>query len=118
MKRELTCIECPVGCPLTAEVAEGKVISVTGNKCPKGEKYAESEIEAPVRVLTSTVLTTGLELRMVPVRTDGPIPKADLFNAMDIVKSIRIKKPVKTGEIIQENFISPGVNLISTRDCS
>ena len=118
MKRELICIECPLGCHLTAEVDNGKVISVVGNKCPKGVKYAFTEIEAPVRVLTSTVLAKGLGLRMVPVKTDGPIPKVDLFKAMEEIKRIRIKKPVKIGEIIRKGFILPDVNLIATRDCS
>ena len=118
MIRDLTCIECPEGCRLSTRIEQDKVIAVTGNKCPKGEKYAISEIENPVRVLTSTVLTEALDLKMVPVRTDGPIPKSDLFKAMKEVKKMRIKKPLKTGDIIQENFISPGVNLISTRDCA
>ena len=118
MKKELICIECPAGCCLSAKIEDGKVLSVAGNKCPKGEKYAITEIEAPVRVLTSTVLTEGLVLRMVPVKTDGPIPKADQFKAMEQIKSIRIRKSLKTGDIIRENFIVSGVNLVSTRDCS
>ena len=29
--RELTCIGCPMGCPLTVTMEAGEVISVTGN---------------------------------------------------------------------------------------
>ena len=36
MTKELICINCPMGCMLTAEVENGEVISVTGNTCPRG----------------------------------------------------------------------------------
>ena len=31
MTKELICINCPMGCALTAEVENGEVISVSGN---------------------------------------------------------------------------------------
>ena len=36
MKKTITCIVCPRGCAMTAEVTDGK-ITVTGNTCPRGE---------------------------------------------------------------------------------
>ena len=68
MKKELICVECPKGCSLDADIENGKVVSVSGNKCPRGEEYALSEIENPRRILTSSVLCEGLEIRMLPVR--------------------------------------------------
>ena len=44
MIRTLTCIECPVGCEITAETENGEVKSVRGNSCPRGRMYAESEV--------------------------------------------------------------------------
>jgi len=82
----MICIECPNGCHLSAEVENGKVVHLEGHKCEKGEKYASCEIEAPVRVLTSTVLTEGLAMRMVSVKTDSPIPKKHMLAAMQEVK--------------------------------
>ena len=36
--RELTCISCPLGCPLQVEIDEaGQVVRVTGNTCKRGE---------------------------------------------------------------------------------
>lgn len=36
--RELTCISCPLGCPLKVETDEaGRVIKVTGNTCKQGK---------------------------------------------------------------------------------
>ena len=114
MKKELICIECPKGCPLEIDIENGKVISVSGNKCPKGKDYAQSEIENPVRILTSSVLCEGLEIRMLPVRTEQPIPKDRLMEAMDAVKKMRVTKRVKAGDVIAKDFF--GTTLISSRD--
>ena len=47
MIRKMTCIVCPNGCELEAEIVDGKCISVSGNLCPKGAQYAAQEVEAP-----------------------------------------------------------------------
>ena len=115
MKKEITCIECPVGCALSVDVENCKVVKVSGGKCPKGEKYAISEVENPARILTSTVLTDGLSLKMIPVRTDNPLPKRDILRAAEEIKKIRINKPIRIGEVIVKNFLDLGINLIATR---
>ena len=115
MTKKLTCIECPKGCKLLVDAQNGKAAKVTGNECPKGEKYAISEIENPARILTSSVLSQSLGLKMIPVRTDKPISKARIFDAMKEVKKIRVTVPLKFGDIIVKNFLSLGVNLIATR---
>lgn len=117
MNRKLTCIECPKGCVLTVDVQGNKVVSVAGCGCPKGEKYALAEIEHPARILTTTVLTEGLALKMVPVRTDRPIPKDKLLPAMREIKKMRIHTPVHSGSIIAENLLGLPVNLLATREC-
>jgi CxxC motif-containing protein len=116
MIKQMTCIECPVGCSLSVDIENCHVIKVAGNKCPKGEAYAVSEVENPVRILTSVVLAQGLELKMVPVRTEKPIPKAKLLEGMDAVKKIRITQSLSVGDIVAEDFLGLGVNLIVTRD--
>ena len=54
---------------------------------------------------------------MIPVRTDKPIPKDKLFEAMQLVKQIYITEPVQTGEILFTNLLELNVNLIATRSC-
>jgi CxxC motif-containing protein len=118
MKRKLTCIECPIGCQLEIDVEGGHIISLTGNKCEKGPAYARQEIAAPMRVLSSTVLARGLELKMVPVRTSRPIPKAKLLEAMTEIKKIRLDRPVKVGDIIAKAFLGLDADLIASREVS
>ena len=54
MKREITCIVCPRGCRMTADIHEEQIV-VTGHSCNRGEKHAVAEILHPVRSLTSIV---------------------------------------------------------------
>ena len=116
MIKKITCIECPKGCTLSLDIENCRVVKVSGNECPKGEKYAIAEVESPLRVLTSSILTEGLDLKMAPVRTDRAIPKSKMLDAVDAIKKIRIKKRVRQGEVIAENFLGLGVNLIATRE--
>lgn len=115
MNKKITCIECPKGCSLSVDIENCRVVKVSGNECPKGEKYARAEVENPVRILTSAVLAEGLPLKMVPVRTDKPIPKNKLMEAMGEVKKVRLKKAVKPGDIIIKNILNSGADLIATR---
>lgn len=116
MVKKLTCIECPVGCALEVDIENCRVIKVSGNKCPKGNDYAASEVENPLRILTSVVLSHNLPVKMIPVRTDKPIPKSRILEAMAEIKKIRVDKPLGVRETIVANFLGLGANLIATRD--
>ena len=116
MNKHLTCIECPKGCALSVDIENCRVVKVSGNQCPKGRDYASSEVENPLRILTAVVLSVGLSMKMVPVRTNRPIPKVKLADAMKEIKDIRVSRPMQIGEAVVEDFIGLGVNLITTRD--
>ncbi len=115
MSKRLICIECPKGCNLSVKVENNKVVAVDGHQCPKGNAYAVAEIEDPKRILTTTILTEGLQLKMLPVRTDAPIPKSAIFAAMAQARKLKWSNPVLVGEPVVENFLGLGVNLIATR---
>jgi CxxC motif-containing protein len=115
MIKKMTCIQCPKGCSLAVDIENCRVVKVSGNLCPKGEEYAITEVENPRRILTATVLAQGLSLKMVPVRTDQPIPKAKMQEAAAEVKKIRVTKPLKAGDVLVADFLGLGVNLVATR---
>ena len=115
MIKSLTCIECPKGCKITVDFDGDKINSITGFQCKKGEAYAREEIVDPKRILTSAVLTEGLELKMVPVRTDKPISRSKLSAAMVQIKKIKLASPAKAGDVICKDFMLDGINLITTR---
>ena len=108
MKRELTCIACPLGCNLTVELDGKEIISVTGNTCPRGKEYAVNECTCPVRTVTTTARCEDGE--MVSVKTAKPIPKDKMLEAMKIINKTVAKAPISVGDIIIEDlFGSPVV---------
>ena len=95
---ELTCISCPLGCPLKVETDnEGKVLSVTGNTCKRGEDYGRKEVTAPTRTVTSTVRLKGGSAPVVSVRTKGDVPKDKIFAVMEEIRGAVITAPVHIG---------------------
>ena len=112
MKRTLTCIVCPVGCTLEAELEEGKVVSVSGNTCPRGIKYAEAECIAPVRTVTSTVRCA--DGSVLPVKTDRPIPKEKVAECMKIINNAIAPLPVAIGDVIIKDVF--GSNVVATKN--
>ncbi len=108
--KELTCVVCPAGCGIKVELdGEGKIVSVTGNTCFRGKEYAESEITNPTRTLTSTVpvyFSENAAPVMLPVRTNKPIPKGKLTEAMEIIHGTKITSAdgVKSGSVVIADF--------------
>ena len=108
---KLTCIECPIGCEMEVGVEDGKAVYVKGNTCPRGKMYAENEVVCPKRVVTSTVRTENGT--MLPVKTDKPVRKSEIFSVMQKINTVVCKTPVKIGDIIIEN-ICDDANLVAT----
>lgn len=119
-ERELICISCPVGCPLSVTVKDGEVLAVRGNKCPKGISYAKAEILDPRRILTTTVRIRGCSLQQLPVRTRQAIPKSLLAKGMEALSRYEVKAPVQIGDVLMSNFLGTGVDVIASRsiDCA
>ncbi|MEW8957019.1 DUF1667 domain-containing protein [Clostridium sp.] len=112
MERELICIVCPRGCRLKVNIDEK---TVTGNSCRRGEVYGINEVTNPVRVITSTVKINGASLRMLPVKTDGAIPKGLNFKCMDEIAKVELEAPIKVGQVVIENVLGTGINVIAAR---
>lgn len=117
MKKEMTCVSCPIGCTLCVELdEEGKVLSVTGNTCKRGEKYAKDECTNPVRMLTSTMKVNGGSLPVVPVKTSSPIPKGKMFECMKAINNEIVDAPIKMGDVLISNVCDTGVDIVATNE--
>lgn len=114
IKTELTCIVCPMGCHLNVEQSE-EGFKVEGNTCKRGEKYAVQELTNPTRVITTTVKLENSYLQLLPVKTEDPIPKGMIFDIMEALDKIIVNAPVKVGDVIVENILDTGVNVISAK---
>ena len=112
MQRNLTCIICPMGCPLQVELEDGRVVKVSGNTCPRGEKYAIQECVNPMRTVTSTVRCR--DGQMISVKTDRPIPKGKVEECMKIINNANPCLPIEIGCVIIEDVF--GSNIIATQN--
>lgn len=114
-KRELICIGCPMGCPLTVETEDGEIINITGNTCKKGDTYARKEVTNPTRIVTSTVKVEGGRADMVSVKTREDIPKEKIFQCVKALKNVTVKAPVHIGDVIAANVAGTGVDMVATK---
>ena len=115
--RNLTCINCPMGCQLTVELENGEVKSVSGYTCRRGEVYARKEVTNPTRIVTSSVKITDAKSKetMVSCKTAQDIPKGKIFDVVKDIKDVTVKAPVHIGDVIKADVAGTGVDMIATR---
>ena len=101
MNRQLTCILCPRGCALSADI-QGETVTVTGNSCPKGSEYAVNECLHPVRTVTATLRISNRYDTMVSVKTETPVPKGQMLAVMEQLRHIQVEAPVCVGDVLPE----------------
>lgn len=114
--RELICIGCPLGCPLTVTMEGNEVTEVKGNTCKRGDDYARKEVTNPTRIVTSTVGVEGGELAMVSVKTKSDIPKGKIFECVKALQGITVPAPVAIGDVIVADVAGTGVEIIATKN--
>lgn len=115
-KKELICIGCPMGCPMSVEMDGDVVVSVTGNTCKRGDVYARKELTNPTRIVTSSVKVTGGSLAAVSVKTKEDIPKGKIFDVVTELKNVTVEAPVHIGDVIVEDVAGTGVAIIATKN--
>jgi len=114
--REIICIVCPFSCRVKMSVKNKKIVSLKGNKCRRGEEYAEQEFYNPQRVLTTTIKVKNSDLLpLLPVRTDKSIPKGKLRKCMQYLANIEVETPIEIEQVIASNILNTGANVIATR---
>ncbi len=114
--RNLICINCPMGCPLTVEMDGDEVVNVSGNTCKRGDTYGRKEVTNPTRIVTSTVKVTGGEADMVSVKTKQDIPKGKIFECVKALKDVEVQAPVHIGDVIVSDVAGTGVDIVATRN--
>ena len=118
MQKNIICVACPMGCGVTVEIADnGEILSLTGNTCKRGDTYARAECTNPVRSLATTVRVEGGIHNVVPCKSAGSLPKDKITECMEIINKAQVNAPVKLGDILIENILGTGINIIATNHC-
>ena len=111
--KQITCITCPIGCRIIANVVDGEYVFL-GNKCPKGIHFAKTELTSPVRSLTTTVRTSFPEMPVLPVRTSREVPKEKIPEIIRTLAKVTVTKRIGIGETVVANISGTGCGVIAT----
>ena len=86
MKYELTCINCPMGCRITADYDGTALVGVEGTHVP------------------------------LSVKTQTPIRKPLIFDALSEIRKTVVVPPVHIGDVVISDVCGSGVNVIATEN--
>ncbi|MFA4932293.1 MAG: DUF1667 domain-containing protein [Caldisericia bacterium] len=114
--RKFICITCPRGCALDVTLEGETVVQMEGNSCKRGIDYVTGELKDPRRMVTTTVRVRGGVHPLAPVYTESPIPKPRIFDLLAEIRKIELKAPVKFGDVVIENALGTGVNILASRN--
>ena len=106
----LVCIVCPRGCQLQVD----ENLNVTGNTCKRGEIYGKQEVKDPKRIVTTTCKVDDPIFKTCSCKTSDVISKSEIFDVCKEIKTITLKRPIHIGDIIIENVLGLGVNVVAT----
>lgn len=116
MKKEFTCVVCPVGCSLKVEQDDSGQVTVTGNRCKRGIEYGTNELTDPRRVVTSTVRVNGGLETVTSVKTETGIPKGRIMELMGMLNRVEVQAPCAEGTVVIPNVFGEGNNVVVTRE--
>jgi len=114
--RKFICITCPRGCALDVTMEGEAVFKMEGNSCKRGIDYVTGELNDPRRMVTTTVRVRGGVHLLAPVYTESPIPKPRIFDLLAEIRKIELQAPVKFGDVVIENALGTGVNILASRN--
>ena len=110
------CISCPAGCHLEIS-RDADRIEVSGNRCPRGEKYAVTELTDPRRVVTAVVFSGDGKRKCIPVRSTAPVPMGEIPGLLKRLFALRVELPVEMGQIILPDASAGGIHIVATSTC-
>ena len=114
VEKEIICVICPTSCHIKVTGDGKNVDEVSGYVCKRGLEYATNEYSAPVRTLTTTVKAEGYTCPIIAVRSNKPMPKDKIFEAMDIIQNVVATAPFYVGKVVVENILDTGVDIVLT----
>jgi CxxC motif-containing protein len=112
---KLICIVCPIGCEIEVIVENGNIISISGNKCPNGEKYAKEEVFHPKRLAFTVLRCKNGTMPTVAVKTSKPVSKFLIPSIMKYLSNVEVSAPLNVGDVVVQNILDSGADVIVTR---
>ncbi len=116
-KKEIICTICPNSCRLKVwKDPKTREIMIEGFKCTRGKDFGIQEFVAPTRMLITTMRIVGGIYPVIPVRSEGELPKEKIFDAIQYVNDQVCWAPVEMGDVLIKNIAGTGINVIASRN--
>ena len=110
----IICTGCPKECNLCIKEDNNGNISVTGNNCPIGEKFALSLKDRPEAILTTTVKVKNKDFSLLPVRSTKPVPVNCFKDIMKVIKNTEVDSNTANNTVLFENICNTKADIIVT----
>ena len=104
---QMTCPVCKNHCLLTVEEQAG-AITVSGNKCARGDLYGREELKGERKIVTYRAATTFEQVPTVEVKTT--------FKLIRLIKKQKIDRPMKRGEVLLHQPLGMALDVIVDSD--
>ena len=114
-EKDLICVTCPMGCTLHVSLQDGQLHQISGQACKRGAAFAQEELFAPRRVLTTTVRVRNGILPLVPVRSRAPLPQKMILKVVAILHKLELEAPIKEHQVVLANVLESGVDIVTSR---
>ena len=111
--KQLTCIICPISCRVSVLQTDSG-FEFSGNRCGRGVEFAELELTAPRRQLTTTVRTVFPDMPVLPVRTSGEVPKRIIPGIIKALAEITVTERIGIGGTVAPDILGSGCDIIAT----
>ncbi|MBN2047164.1 MAG: DUF1667 domain-containing protein [Anaerolineaceae bacterium] len=112
---KLICVSCPRGCTLDV-TKDGDTIVTSNAGCKRGKDYAVQELTDPRRMVATTVKVQGGMHPLLPVYTASPFPKPRIQELLAALRQIEVKAPIRMEEVILENALDTGIDILASRN--
>ena len=114
-QREIICTTCPMGCHVTVTMEDGKILSVKGNTCARGDVYARQEVTDPRRTVTATAATDSEAYPRLPLKSADPVPKDRIGAVLEAIGRLQVRLPIQAGACLLCNAANTGIDIVATR---
>ena len=102
---QMTCPVCKNHCLLTVEEQAG-TITVSGNKCARGDLYGREELKGDRKIVTYHAATTFEQVPTVAV----------VFKLIRLIKKQKIDRPMKRGEVLLHQPLGMELDVVIDTD--
>lgn len=114
MLKHITCIVCPMGCSLHVSLTETGYV-IKGYQCKKGLMYANQELTAPKRDLSSIMKVRNRINTYVPIRTSETVDKSLIEQVMQAINRTSVDAPIDYHSTLIQNVLGLGIDVIATK---